>query len=94
MKSQEYMEKVRHLDWLRGIAETYEQDLRHIEKMGKEFVVSAIHYNYHGPATMTLNNHRSIDPAFLFYGLENALSKIKDEITTIENELKSVTVEL
>ena len=94
MKSEEYIEKVRHLDWLRGIVRDYEQNLRFIEQAGKDFVITAIHYNFHGPATMCLNNHRSIDSAFIFYGLENALSKVKDEITSIEKELQSITVEL
>ena len=94
MKSQQYLEKVRQLDWLRGIVETYEQDLRHLERAGEEFTVTAIHYNYHGPATMSLNNHRSIPASFIYMGLLNTVTKIKDEIAGLEAELKSVTVEL
>ena len=94
MTSQEYMEKVKRLDWLRGIVNNYEQDLRLLERAGDEFVVSAIHYNYHGPATMTLNNHRTIPATFIFMGLSYTLSAIKKEIDSLELELKSVTVEL
>ena len=94
MTSQEYMEKVRRLDWLRGIKENYEQSLRHFERAGDELVVSAIHYNYHGPATMTLNNHRSIPSRFITRGLACVLDSIEQEIADLENELKSVTVEL
>ena len=94
MKSQQYLEKVRQLDWLRGIVETYEQDLRLLERAGEEFTVAAVHYQYHGPATMTFNNHRSIPASFIYMGLLNTVTKIKDEIAGLEEELKSVTVEL
>ena len=94
MNSAIYIEKVRRLEWLRGIKENYDQSLRHFERAGDELVISAIHYNYHGPATMTLNNHRSIPVRFITRGLASVLESIEQEISDLETELKSVTVEL
>jgi len=94
MNSAIYIEKVRRLEWLRGIKENYDQFLRLLERAGDEFTVAAIHYQYHGPATMTFNNHRSIPARFISRGLAAVLESIEQEIADLENELKSVIVEL
>jgi len=94
MKSHEYTDKLRHLEWLRGIVKDYEDTLRFLERVGNEITFTSIKYDHHGPGSINLNNHRSIKMPFIFFGIENALSKVKDEIASIEEELKSVTVEL
>lgn len=94
MKSAQYIEKVRHLEWLHGIAQEYESRIEFLGEAGQDLTVLAIHYSYHGPGTMQFNSHRSIDMAFIFAGLNDALRKIREEISGLENELKTVTVEL
>ena len=94
MKSEEYIEKVRHLDWLKGIAKEYESRIEFWGKAGQDLTVLAIHYSYHGTGTMQLNSHRSIDMAFIFAGLNDALRKLKEEIAELEKELNTVIVQL
>lgn len=94
MKSTVYIDKVRHLDWLKGIAKEYESRIEFLGKNGTDITILAIHYSFHGTGTMQLNSHRSIDMAFIFAGLNDALRKIREEIEELEKELKSVIVEL
>ena len=94
MNSTEYIEKVRHLDWLKGIAKEYESRIEFLGNAGQELTLLAIHYSYHGPGTMQLNSHRSIDMAFIFAGFNDALRKLREEIAELEKELKTVIVQL
>ena len=94
MKSEEYIEKVRHLDWLKGIAKEYESRIEFWGKAGQDLTVLAIHYSYHGTGTMQLNPHRSIDTGFIIAGFNDALRRIRYEIAELEKEIKTVIVQL
>jgi len=95
MKSAQYLEKVRHLEWLRGIEKDYESRIEFFGKAGQDLTIEAISYSYRGPGrTIQLNPHRSIDMAFIFAAFNDALRRLREEIAGLEEELKSVTVEL
>jgi len=95
MKSAQYLEKVRHLEWLKGIAKDYAARIDFLGKAGQDLTIEAIGYTYHGPGrTIQLNPHRSIDMAFILAAFNDALRRLREEIAGLEEELKSVTVEL
>ena len=95
MKSHEYADKLRRLEWLRGIWKEYQEYLETIEAGGKFFTVEAIRYSCRGPGvTMNLNPHRTIKARYLYDALTIAVGELEQEINELENELKSVTVEL
>lgn len=95
MKSYEYQDKLRRLDWLRGIRKEYRVHLDTIEAGGKFFTVEAIHYSCRGPGDpMNLNPHRPIKARYIYDALTVAVGELDQEIAALESELKSVTVEL
>jgi hypothetical protein len=94
MKQAVYLQKVRHLEWLKGIAKDYAARIDFLGKAGQDLTIEAIGYTYHGPGTIQLNPHRSIDMAFIFAAFNDALRRLREEIAGLEEELKSVTVEL
>ena len=95
MKAFEYTEKLRRLEWLRGIRKDYQGFMETIEAGGKFFTVEEIHYTCRGPGTpMILNSHRPIKARYIYDALTVAVGELDQEISGLENELKSVTVEL
>jgi len=95
MKSFEYQEKLRRLEWLRGIRKEYQGHLDTIEAGGKFFTVEEIHYSCRGPGTpMVLNTHRPIKARYIYDALLVAVGELDQEIAERESELRSVTVEL
>lgn len=95
MKSYEYTERLRRLEWLRGIRKEYQGHLDTIEAGGKFFTVEAIHYSCRGPGEpMNLNPHRPIKARYIYDALAVAVGELDQEIDALEIELKSVTVEL
>ena len=95
MKSFEYTDKLRRLDWLRGIRKEYQGYLDTIEAGGKFFTVESVHYSCRGPGTtMDLNPHRPIKARYIYDALTVAVGELEQEIAALESELKSVTVEL
>ena len=94
MKSYEYQERLRRLEWLRGIRKEYQGHLDTIEAGGKFFTVEEIHYSCRGPGNLNLNPHRPIKARYIYDALAVAVGELDQEIAALEIELKSVTVEL
>ena len=95
MDSNEYIDRLRHLQWLKEIAKDYKEYVAEIEKAGEDFTIEAIGYSNRGPSTpMRINPHRPIKAKYLRDALYDALSDLEDEIAKLKTKLKSVTVEL
>jgi len=95
MKSTDYLQKIRHLDWLRENEKAYRE---HAERMRKDnfgVTISYIRYTIRGGVyQIDSNPHLEIPARYIYGGLTDALDRITKEIADLENELKSVTVEL
>lgn len=95
MKSFEYQDKLRRLEWLRGIRKEYQGHLDTIEAGGKFFTVEEIHYSCRGPGEpMIINSHRPIKARYIYDALIVAVGELDQEIAGLETELRSVNVEL
>ena len=95
MKSNEYIEKLRRLEWLQSIVQRYNGYVEEIEKAGEDFTVEAVSFSFRGPRTpMVLNSHRPIKAQYIHDALLDAVHGLDIEIAGLESELESVTVEL
>lgn len=95
MKSQEYLDKVRTLGWLKGIATQYREHLDLMDREKEHYTVRGIGYAARGDdRVFRLNPHRSIPYKYFYEGLKEALANVEAEIAALESSLKQVTVEL
>ena len=94
MTSKEYLDKLRHLDWLRGIARDYKRHFDLIEREGNHFRVYGIQFSARSDTQMMEVNSNYFPRECVMEGLEVGLNTINFEIEELENELRSVTVTL
>ena len=94
MTSQEYLDKLRHLEWLRGIAKDYRKHFDLIEREGDYFCVYGIQFSARSEPRMMSVNPNHFPRECIKEGLEVSLGVINAEIEELENELRSVTVTL
>ena len=93
MKSAQYTQKLRRLEWLKENAKKYQE---HAEQMRRDdLTISSIDYVIRGGVYhIEVNPHLEVQARYIYGGLIDALDRIKEEIEKLEKELKSVTVEL
>ena len=95
MKSDEYVQKLRHLKWLYPIADEYEKFIHLIESEKEHFTVDGIIYSARGEEEkFSLNCHRTMPNTYILEGMKRALHDVKVEIAMCEAELKQTYVEL
>lgn len=94
MTSQEYLDKLRHLEWLQGLARDYKRHFDLIEREGDRFRVYGIQFSARGDPQMMDVNSNYFPRECIKEGLEVSLSTINVEIEELKNELRSVTVTL
>ena len=95
MNSKEYIEKLNHLKWLRDIEKQYLGFSDMLEKNSRSITIEGIYYSCRGPASpMKINSHYPIKSRYIYDALCEVLRDIGAEICDLENELKSVVVEL
>ena len=95
MDSNEYIDRLRHLQWLKEIAKRYKGYIEEIERAGNVFTIEVIGYSKCGPGTpMRINPHRPIKAKYLRDALYDSLSDLEDEIAKIDRGLQTITVEL
>ena len=95
MKSEDYIQKVRHLEWLKRIAKDYQAHAELLQKNNFGITIESVNYsikggNYH----IELNPHRPLQARYIYGGLIDALETITKEIEDLEKELKTVIVQL
>lgn len=95
MKSEEYIQKVRHLEWLKGIAKDYRSHAETLKKHPFEVTVQAVVYTIKGSSyRIETNPHRPIQARYIYGGLTAVIEDLDKEIKVAEDELKSVIVQL
>lgn len=95
MKSEEYLRKLHHLEWLKSIEKEYRNHSAQIKKESSTVTIQSISYTTRGDAVrISINPHRPIPARYIYGGLVDALDRLVEEITELEKELKSVMVEL
>jgi len=95
MKSEEYIQALRHLEWLKDISKQYEEHLSLMEREKGHYTVQGIVYTARSEGrTFHCNSHRPIPARYIYEGLTNALWDVNAEIEDLERKLKQVTVEL
>lgn len=95
MKSNEYLDKLRKLGWLKSISGQYRDHLELIEKEKENYTIRGIGYTARSDdRVFNLNPHRPIPYKYLYDGLKETLDGINKEIEQMEKELKTVIVTL
>lgn len=95
MKSKEYFDKIRHLDWLKDISRQYKEHLALMDREKDHYTVHGIGYTARCDGRVfNVNPHRPIPSSYIYDGISAVLSSVNAEIETLERELKKVTVEL
>lgn len=95
MKSEEYIQKIRHLDWLKSIQLEYKGHAETLNKNAFGITIQGVSYtNKGGVCRLNVNPHRPIPARYIYGGLIDALGRLEEEIEELEKELQSVTVEL
>ena len=95
MKSEEYFNKVKHLDWLEAILRDYNENIDLIHREQDNFVVQRIRFTARGNGMgMNINSHYSIPYGYILNGLTEVTMKLEREIQDLKDELKCVMVEL
>ena len=70
MKSAEYFDKVRHLEWLEAILRDYNENIDLIHREQDNFVVQGIRFTARGNGeVMNISSHYSIPYGYILNGL-------------------------
>ena len=89
MKIEEFEDIISHYRWLLGIKTAYQAHLNYMSKMKDCYTICGIVYQAGGDArTMDINPHKPIDPSYLAVALENAISRIDDELKESAEKLR------
>ena len=95
MKSEEYLQKLRHLQWLKEIEKDYQGHAEILRKNNFDITIQSVNYTIKGGLYhLNLNPHRSMEPRYIYGGLSDALDRIRKEIEDLQKELKTVIVQL
>ena len=95
MKSEEYIQKVRHLQWLKDIEKEYRTHAERLRKNNFDITIQSVNYTIKGGLYhLDLNPHRSMEARYIYGGLTDALDRITKEIEDLQKELKAVIVQL
>ena len=95
MKSEEYIQKVRHLEWLKSIQLEYKGHAETMKKNAFAISIQAVSYtNKGGNCILNVNPHKPIPARYIYGGLVDVLDSLAKEIEELENELKTVIVQL
>ena len=94
MTSKEYLDKLRHLEWLQGLARDYKRHFDLIEREVDHFRVYGIQFSARSDQQMMGVNSNYFPRECIKEGLEVGLGTINVEIEELKNELRSVTVTL
>ena len=85
MTSKEYLDKLRHLDWLRGIAKDYRKHFDLIEREGNYFSVYGIQFSARSEPRMMNVNPNYFPRECIKEGLEVGLNTINFEIEELNH---------
>ena len=89
MKFKELQQNMEAYEWLKGIAEDYQNGIDRIDAEGDYFKVQDVLYSARGDTqSLKINCHRPISHVYIREGLQEALNGIKAELNDLENELK------
>ena len=95
MKSEEYIHKVRHLEWLKSIQKDYQDHAETMKKHPTDITIQSVGYTERGGVSrLNVNPHRPIPARYIYGGLVDALDSLAKEIEELEKELKTVIVSL
>ena len=95
MKSTEYIEQIRKLEWMESVERLYSEYLNRMDKEKENFVIQSIGFTARGDGEkMQINPHFPIPYNYICAGLNAARVALNDEIKELRGKLKTVSVEL